>query len=489
MKQLALRIRTWSLAGFLLAMAILAVAASALWSDRQDMWERAGLSAENVRVTLQSDMARAVRLYDLALLGAAEAIRTPGFQRAGPLLRQRLLFSRVDTLEYLGSMLVLDPKGYVVYDSLDANTEGINFSDREYYQVHRDQPDAGLYLSKPFESRLRGGDLSVSFSRRLFKPDGSFAGVVVAVMRLQYFRDTFERLSLGQGSALAVLRDDGTLMLRRPAVANDIGRDLSASPTIKRMQHEHSGHFVAVATVDHVERYFSFGMIDGAPMLLPVGISTHEILAPWKRKTLILGPITVVLCAALIVLSFLFGQALQRRRAVEAELAMLASTDGLTQLPNRRSFDQAYAREWSRALRQKTCLGVLFIDADHFKAYNDRYGHGAGDVLLRQIADSIRGALLRPADMGARYGGEEFVVILPETDAEGTRATGERIRLAVAALGVTHVDNALTVATVSVGAVAVVPQEGSDSGHLLTAADVALYKAKHRGRNRVESSD
>lgn len=157
MKRLALRIRTWSFAGFLLAMAILAVASGALWSDKRDMWDRATLAADNVRVTLQSDMARALRLYDMALMGAAEAIRTPGFKRAGPALRQRLLFSRIDTLEYLGSMLVLDPAGNVIHDSLDEDTHGVNFADREYFAVHRDNYDRGLFLSKPFESRLRGG--------------------------------------------------------------------------------------------------------------------------------------------------------------------------------------------------------------------------------------------------------------------------------------------------------------------------------------------
>jgi diguanylate cyclase (GGDEF)-like protein len=475
--------------GFLLAMAILIVASTALWSDRSEVRERATLANENLRVTLQSDIARALHLYDLALLGAAEAIRTPGFQRAGPAMRKQLLFSRIDTLEYLGSMLVLDPQGNLVSNSLGVDTLDVNLADRDYFYVHRNRPDAGLYLSRPFESRWRQGDISVALSRRLFNPDGSFSGVVVAVLRLQYFRDTFERLSLGQGSALTVLRDDGVLMFRRPAVPHDIGRDLHNSPSIQRMQRERTGHFVAVTTVDRVERYLSFGMIEGAPILLSVGLSTRDILAPWEHKTIIMGPITVVLCTVLIILSFLFEQALRRRRTAEAELAMLASTDALTGLPNRRSFDAAYTREWARAQRHQTSLGVLFIDADRFKAYNDRYGHGAGDILLRQIADTIRRGLQRPGDLGARYGGEEFVVILPETDAMGTCATGERLRRAVAAMGVTHEAMPSGVATVSVGAVAMIPNATIDATHLLHAADLALYKAKHRGRNRVESEE
>ncbi len=170
-----------------------------------------------------------------------------------------------------------------------------------------------------------------------------------------------------------------------------------------------------------------------------------------------------------------------RRKTLEAQLAALAATDSLTGLANRRTFDEHLAGEWRRATREQTALSLLLIDVDHFKAFNDRHGHQAGDDCLRVVATTIAGTARRPADLAARYGGEEFAVILPSTDAAGAAELAERIRAAVDRLATPPVENT----TVSVGTATVRPGATGGTSALIAAADAALYAAKRAGRNRV----
>ncbi|WP_158814422.1 PAS domain S-box protein [Methylocapsa sp. S129] len=180
------------------------------------------------------------------------------------------------------------------------------------------------------------------------------------------------------------------------------------------------------------------------------------------------------------------------RKVVEDQLAeanrrleALAAQDGLTGLANRRAFDDALTREYNRAKREGTRLGLIMIDVDWFKAFNDRYGHPAGDECLRQISAAIRTTVLRPGDMAARYGGEEFAALLPNTDEHGAATIAERIRKAVLLLAMEHHTGANRVVTISAGAAAAQDsfEEGPDA--LLQNADRALYRAKDSGRNMV----
>jgi diguanylate cyclase (GGDEF)-like protein len=169
------------------------------------------------------------------------------------------------------------------------------------------------------------------------------------------------------------------------------------------------------------------------------------------------------------------------------QLESLAATDPLTGLANRRRFSDALDKEWQRAARDGRPLSLLFVDADRFKAFNDTYGHQAGDRCLKAIADTLSGALRRPADLAARYGGEEFVLLLPSTDSAGARHLAEAIRVGVEALamprGRTPGDGVLTV---SIGVATERPgaQMRKPEG-LVAQADHALYAAKAAGRNRV----
>ena len=176
---------------------------------------------------------------------------------------------------------------------------------------------------------------------------------------------------------------------------------------------------------------------------------------------------------------------LQLKRQADA-LERLAYVDPLTGIPNRRQLIQTLEREYRRALREDSALSVLMIDVDHFKAYNDHYGHGTGDDCLRQVASALAHALLRPGDQIARYGGEEFVAVLPQTDREAAALLAERLRQSVLALERPHAHSGTgDRVTVSIGGATTSLHAAADSLEaLLVLADRMLYRAKEGGRNR-----
>lgn len=175
-------------------------------------------------------------------------------------------------------------------------------------------------------------------------------------------------------------------------------------------------------------------------------------------------------------------QVVRQRRMLEH----LAHMDGLTELANRRRFDELYASEWQRATRHGHTMSVALLDIDCFKQYNDHYGHPAGDRALRAVARMARNAMRRPCDVAARYGGEELVLLMPETDAAQAMYVAEGIREAVAQLLIPHEQSvACPVLTVSIGGATLAIGGQEPAAALFEAADAALYRAKDAGRNRV----
>jgi diguanylate cyclase (GGDEF)-like protein len=167
-------------------------------------------------------------------------------------------------------------------------------------------------------------------------------------------------------------------------------------------------------------------------------------------------------------------------------LERLAQLDGLTGIANRRRFDEALETEWSRCARHAMPLSLIIADVDHFKHFNDTYGHGAGDKCLRSIASILQENAARPGDLAARYGGEEFVLLLPFTVHQGAIKVAERLRAQVAdSHTMATQSNARRRVTISAGCATTVPGNDKDPASLLRAADEMLYKAKHEGRNRV----
>lgn len=181
-----------------------------------------------------------------------------------------------------------------------------------------------------------------------------------------------------------------------------------------------------------------------------------------------------------------FGDDISSRKRMEKQLLRLSNEDGLTQVANRRCFDQQLQKEWQRGLRDRTPITVCMIDIDYFKHYNDTYGHLAGDQCLRKIAAILQRLLNRPADLLARFGGEEFVALLPNTDSQGGSHVAEGIRQRLEESNIPHQSSLISNwITVSIGVATLMPDKDTSVEILLRMADKALYEAKKMGRNQV----
>ena len=166
-----------------------------------------------------------------------------------------------------------------------------------------------------------------------------------------------------------------------------------------------------------------------------------------------------------------------------------AMVDGLTGIANRRFFDERLLAEWGHVQRHQRSLAILMIDIDHFKGYNDHYGHQAGDNCLRRVATTLNASMQRAHDLAARYGGEEFICMLPECDLQGAITKAEALRAAVAALEIPHAASPTgDRLTLSIGVAATIPPSQASPDTLVAAADAQLYLAKQAGRNRVRAA-
>lgn len=179
----------------------------------------------------------------------------------------------------------------------------------------------------------------------------------------------------------------------------------------------------------------------------------------------------------------------QELHEANRELQRLSTTDGLTGIANRRFFDELVVREWRRCTRMKQPISLVMIDVDHFKKYNDNYGHQAGDECLRAVAAQVARASPRASDLAARYGGEEFVLVLGETTIDGAKWVANLIRQHVADLNMPHIASPLQRVTISCGAASIMPRDDLPLETLLKSADSALYQAKAQGRNTVACAE
>jgi diguanylate cyclase (GGDEF)-like protein len=367
---------------------------------------------------------------------------------------------------------VFDAEGKLTIDASTLDPISDNRSDEEFFSVHRDQADAGLFISRPM---LHRGAYAIVLSRRITGADGSFLGVVAGSIRFSYFHDLFGRLNLGPEDTITVLRHDATVIMRTPFDLDVIGRSLAHVPGVIRALSEPSGSYSGLGALDGVPRLLVWR--DGTkPLVVLVGKPWTSILSLWRTEVTRIAAVMSALILFVLGVTLFLAREIGRRAQAEDKLEELATTDALTGLRNRRKFDAAIDGEWRRATRQKTPLALLMIDADHFKAYNDSFGHQAGDQMLVGIAICISDSVRRAGDCAARYGGEEFAVLLPGLSPMDALAVAETIRL--------KVQQWSDSTTVSIGIASLTPSASMEWPVLLEAADQALYAAKANGRNR-----
>jgi diguanylate cyclase (GGDEF)-like protein len=451
------------------------ICASVMLDMRRGEEELARQTLENLASSIDADISRNVELYDLSLRAVASNMVMPEIKDVSKSIRHLILFDHAATARHFGAIQVFDAEGRLTIDASTLDPVPDNRADEEYFRVHRDRPDAGLFISRPM---LHRGAYAIVLSRRITGADGSFLGVVAGSIRFSYFHDLFDRLRLDPDDTFTVLRSDRTIIMRRPFDLDIIGKNLGDRPGWNQANLPGGGSYSGVGPVDSIPRLY-VRRSGTSPLFVVVGKPLDSILSLWRTEATRIGAIMLALILFVLAVTLFLAREIGRRARAEAKLEELATTDALTGLKNRRKFDADIDAEWRRAARQKIPLALLMVDADHFKSYNDTFGHQAGDQMLAGIAICISDSVKRAGDCAARYGGEEFAVLLPGLSAAEAVGVAETIRLKVQ-----QWSDGPTVTTVSIGVASLTPATIMEWSVLLQAADKALYAAKANGRNQ-----
>jgi diguanylate cyclase (GGDEF)-like protein len=470
--------------GLAVTLGFTAIFGIVLWDIGYRDRQKALDGTTNLVATIASEISRNVELYDLSLQAVVDGLKLREINNISPELRRLVLFDRAATAKGLGSILVIDQAGDVTIDSRNTEPGTINHSQRDFFQIHQLRADVGLYISRPWIAN--SGEYLVSLSRRISNSDGSFGGIVAGNMRLSYFHDLFRNVKLSTDEVINLMRTDGTVLMRAPFEIGSIGADLSKSTLFRLFPGTQAGWYQTSSILDGIKRLFVFQQVGEHPLILINGLSLETVYSGWRRNAWLLGSLILALCGLNIALVVFLAHQLRRRGEAENGLAVMATTDALTGLCNRRGFDQVIEREWQRSKRAQSPIALLMIDVDWFKAYNDKYGHQAGDKVLKAIAACIGDAARRPADLSVRYGGEEFAVLLPGESTEGALKVAQRIHANVQSLRGAQHNRPDVTPTISVGVASMVPNAGLNLDDLIRSADAALYGAKRLGRNRIE---
>lgn len=390
-----------------------------------------------------------------------------------------------------------------------------NFRKRDYFEKARQHLDPNtLYVSAPFIAASSKWVIMLSMS--IITEEGHFGGLVAAELDADRFHSTLDSVNYAKDMWSAIAHGGGVQFMMVPPHPGQAGKNL-AQPGSFFTRHKESGkkenilsglvystgeyRLMALRTIQPPQ------LLMDKPLVVAVGRDLKTIFLRWDSEAEF-----VIVLFLLLAISASYGlyrlQRAQRsaeRNAAAAAIAIkkknselevlndqlrsLALVDGLTGVANRRRFDELFAHEWSRCRRDKESLALLMFDIDHFKEFNDHYGHQAGDKCLKEVARVLREGFERGTDLIARYGGEEFVGLLPETDLAGATAMAESFRAAVESLNMPHeYSTAASCVTISIGVAAMTPSEDKVSHSLITDADEALYTAKNRGRNLVCSA-
>lgn len=416
--------------------------------------------------------------------------------------------------------------------STNPRAVGLDVSDRPYFKNGLHTRDFGL--SDYLTMRVRDVPTLVA-TVPILKPDGSIDGIVAGAVNLQWIGTLAATVAQHPGISIVLVDGNGTLVTASPDGNKLVGRNFADHALARDMMTEDEGVTTA-AGFDGVRRIFAYVRVPWTRARLAVGLDEavvhseidHEIsvaylqlalfgvlvlLAAWfGGEHLILRPIRSLvqtatrfgggelevraaqrpLMAEFEPLAVAFDDMAAKLAAREEELRVanqhleeLASIDGLTGLANRRRFDDELQRQWQQAAEQRRPLALIMVDIDHFKLFNDRYGHVRGDACLRAVGETLSLVAPDEAVVVARYGGEEFALLLPGLDIARATALGEEVRGAVEELLMTHAEAPCGLVTISVGVASLVPEKKQSAAHLVEAADHALYAAKRRGRNTV----
>lgn len=485
----------------LVCISILALHIFFSWNVRSKDIDDAQVATANLSRALAEHAEATLTSADSVLFGIVQRLEVEGNDREALARLYPLLASYVKELPQLQGLFIYDQTGKWLVNSLDDSPWMLNNSDREYFIYHMTHNDRSAHVGVPVKSRSTG-DWVIPVSRRINHPDGSFAGVALATVAVEYFLKFYTSFDTGKKGEILLASQAGILLAERPLQVDSIGKNISNENLVSdHTRRNKRGVALIKSPRDGLMRIYSYKRLEKYPLFVTAGVSYDEVLDGWRTETLLQSIGVLILVAMLAWLGKrlvsqikLRAQAQQKLLAAREKLVEMNKTlqkmaleDSLTGVANRRQFDVTLANEFNRAKRESQSLALLMIDVDHFKKYNDTYGHPAGDVCLQKIGKVIQ--MNRPGDLSARYGGEEFAILLPNTDLKGAVNVAEKICTDVRNLNIPHGKNPTGIVTISVGVQAIVPNKNCNLMDLVSAADKALYTAKARGRDQVCSSD
>jgi diguanylate cyclase (GGDEF)-like protein len=453
-----------------------------LWRVHQTNIEQADVVSSSTARAMSEQAENTLRTADTVVASLVEQVEAEGTGPEALTRFYRLMSSLAVALPAIHEMGIVDSQGNAIAKSLTRDTHGLNYAERTYFKYHATHTDRGPFIGARIKSKI-DGHYSITVTRRINRPDGSFAGLAVTSVSLDFFQQMFDRLQARSGGIIALIGDDDAVLARSPVLDGIMDRPRGPSEIRRAMQdHPEAGSVSYVSALDGVRRRGSYQHLSQFPISTLIAQSEWDVQSSWRAELRSHG---VIMACVMIVIVALGSRAVRATRMLAAQ----AMQDGLTGLANRRFFDETLGREVRRASRFEHPVSVILIDIDHFKQFNDNFGHPAGDDCLRSVARAIQGCLRRAGEFAARYGGEEIVVLLPNCERPRAVALAETMRLAVRGLGVrqaTHLDD---VVTFSAGVATRVPGHAQgEAQELVNLADTALYAAKAAGRNRVTAA-
>jgi diguanylate cyclase (GGDEF)-like protein len=488
-------------------------------------------AASNDAVTLTRQGVDAQEELVTAVKSVVQVVaRTHAAFADSPEICGKFLAGATSDAPWITGLSVVAPNGRISCATV-ANRIGLNTSDRPYFQdaLRNRTFVVGNYAA----TRPRGGMILVGAAPIVNDMDEA-EGVIAAGFELPWIDRIAAETARRPGAMMLVLDDTGAVLAAYPEQDKWLHKTFDANPLMDAMRARVDG-MVTAEGVDGVRRIFGFARIPDTNAHLAIGLDESEVLQQVAREMR-----TSYIQFALIGLVVLFGvwfggehaivrplrslarvasyighgnlttNTGQRRWAAEfaplaaaldgmakrlaererdlrianAQLEHLTRLDGLSGLANRRGFDARLETEWHEAASSGRALSLVMIDIDHFKSFNDHYGHVAGDMCLRTVGEALA-ACANGASIVARYGGEEFALLFAGTAMESALETAENLRAAIEALDLTHAAAPSGHVTVSVGVASLRAQPSDSSQILVEAADAALYGAKRRGRNTV----
>lgn len=482
--------------------AVIAINGWIIWSSWHRMITTSQNDARNLSQSLSRQAEDTFLQVDLTLQDLRDRISLIGLREDQIVYLREILTARKASLPQLHGLFIFDSEGNWLVTSDGNVPKRANNADREYFRYHQQHSGTGLHIGKVIRSRATG-DLVIPVSTRLNNYDGSFRGVLLATIRLDFFKQIYSYYNLSEFDLLALMLKDGTILYLRPFSDNIVNRNISNSPLFTNLlKNADSGTAIYLSALDGIERVLGYASLKRYPLVVAAGYDKKLLLEAWFSDV----SIYVTLCTILLLVIFLLGflvlrhisinlknqreltQVRDRLTSINRTLQTLALVDGLTGLANRRQFDLYLQRSTERSAKLHTPLALLMIDVDNFKSFNDACGHLAGDECLKLVGDTLAQLPRRPEDLVARYGGEEFAVVMPGTDREAALRFARMAVRAIADLAIPHpqADNGRHIVTISAGMHVMNAERNQNvSLTLIAEADKALYAAKKAGKNRV----